>query len=101
MTDKQLYDLTVSKIEQETDKAIKVSFNVPDKLKDTFIYKQGQYLTLELTIDGTKVRRSYSICSGVNDKAMQIAIKRVEGGVFSNYTNDQLKKGDIRLDTVL
>jgi len=49
---------------------------------------------LTTDIDGEAVRRSYSICSGINDDAMQVAIKRVEGGLFSNFANDELKQGD-------
>lgn len=94
MTESKFYALTVAEVAPETDNAIKVSFSVPDNLRDTFNYKQGQYLTLESNIDGEPVRRSYSICSGINDPAMQVAIKRVEGGVFSNYANDGLKAGD-------
>ena len=45
--------------------AIAVTFDVPPELKDTFAYRQGQYLTLRTTIDGEDVRRSYSICSAV------------------------------------
>ncbi|MBE9539025.1 MAG: phenylacetate-CoA oxygenase/reductase subunit PaaK [Proteobacteria bacterium] len=93
MSDSQFYSLTVAAVAPETDNAIKVSFAVPHELRETFNYKQGQYLTLESTVDGEQVRRSYSICSGINDKTMQVAIKRVEGGVFSNYANDVLEAG--------
>lgn len=94
MADSQFHSLTVAAVEPETDNAIKVSFKVPAKLSGTFSYKQGQYLTLQSAIDGEPVRRSYSICSGVNDPAMQVAIKRVEGGLFSNFANDSLGAGD-------
>jgi len=94
MSDSQFYSLTVADVAPETDNAIKVSFAIPEELRDTFHYKQGQYLTLESSVDGEQVRRSYSICSGINDDAMQVAIKRVEGGVFSNFANDGLKAGD-------
>lgn len=87
MADMQFQALNVAAVQAETDKAIKISFRVPDELRDAFTYQQGQYLTLESDIDGESIRRSYSICSGVNDELMQIAIKRVEDGVFSNYAN--------------
>jgi ring-1,2-phenylacetyl-CoA epoxidase subunit PaaE len=67
---------------------------VPEPLRDTFKFTQGQYLTLQADIDGEQVRRSYSICAGVFDEALEVAIKRVEGGVFSNFANEQLKRGD-------
>ncbi len=93
MAEPQFYPLTVTAVEPETDQAIKLSFGVPPELAATFKYRQGQYLTLQALVNGAPLRRSYSICSGVNDGAMQVAIKRVEGGVFSNFANDSLQPG--------
>jgi ring-1,2-phenylacetyl-CoA epoxidase subunit PaaE len=93
MAEMQFHSLTVAAVQPETDAAIRVSFAVPQSLRETFRYRQGQYLTLQTTIDGKPVRRSYSICSGINDAAMQVAIKRVAGGVFSNFANDTLQAG--------
>lgn len=94
MPEPAFHALRVKEVKPETDKAIRISFEVPDELRETFSYKQGQYLTLQSEVDGEPVRRSYSICSGINDSAMQVAIKRVEGGLFSNFANDRLKAGD-------
>ena len=69
MSTPQFHTLTVAGVEPETDNAIKVSFKVPEDLADAFHYKQGQYLTLQSEIDGEQVRRSYSICSGINARA--------------------------------
>jgi ring-1,2-phenylacetyl-CoA epoxidase subunit PaaE len=93
MADPQFHALTVAAVEPETEMAIKVSFRVPPELAATFKYRQGQYLTLQAQVNGEPLRRSYSICSGINDAAMQVAIKRVEGGVFSNFANDALQPG--------
>lgn len=93
MAEPQFYPLSVTAVEPETDQAIKLSFRVPPELAATFKYRQGQYLTLQALVNGAPLRRSYSICSGVNDGAMQVAIKRVEGGVFSNFANDSLQPG--------
>jgi ring-1,2-phenylacetyl-CoA epoxidase subunit PaaE len=93
MAEPQFYPLTVTAVEPETDQAIKLSFGVPPELAATFKYRQGQYLTLQARVNGAPLRRSYSICSGINDEAMQVAIKRVEGGVFSNFANDSLQPG--------
>lgn len=86
--------LPISRIEPETDHAVRITFDVPDPLREQFRFKQGQYLTLECDIDGAPVRRSYSICSGVKDPELQVAIKRVDNGVFSNFANDSLRAGD-------
>lgn len=93
MSDTNFYTLKVSDVQPETDTAICVTFAVPDELTDTFKFIQGQFLTLRADIDGEEVRRSYSICSGVNDGHMRVGIKRVKGGKFSNYANDHFKPG--------
>jgi ring-1,2-phenylacetyl-CoA epoxidase subunit PaaE len=56
-------------------------------------YTQGQYLTLRTAIDGQELRRSYSICSAVQDKRLRVAIKRVAGGAFSNWAAEHLLPG--------
>lgn len=86
--------LTVADVQRETDDAVCVRFEVPAELRDTFRFVQGQYLTLRRDIDGEDVRRSYSICSGVDDDALEVAIKHIEGGRFSSYANAELKAGD-------
>lgn len=94
MTETHFYELTIADVQPETDSAICVTFAVPDELKSRFQFVQGQFLTLRATIDGEEVRRSYSICSGVDDGHMRVAIKRVRDGQFSNFANDHFKPGD-------
>ena len=93
MVQPRFYSLTIVDVQAETVNAIVVSFAVPAKLRDTFRYHQGQYLTLRSKVDGASVQRCYSICSGINDSLMQVAIRRVPGGLFSNFANDWLKPG--------
>lgn len=94
MPDTNFYPLTIADIHPETDHAVCVTLDVPAELKDKFAFKQGQYLTLKADIDGEEVRRSYSVCSGINDGHMRVGIKRVRDGLFSNYANDNFKVGD-------
>lgn len=93
MSDTNFYALNIANVRPETDNAMCVSFEIPENLKETFTFKAGQFLTLQATIDGKKVRRSYSICSGVSDSHLQVGIKRVKDGVFSNYANDHFTVG--------
>ena len=86
--------LKVDAIRPETDDAVCVSFAVPDDERARFDFRHGQYLTLRQEIEGEEIRRSYSICSGVDDGDLRVAIKRVEGGRFSNWANDNLRVGD-------
>ncbi|MBQ5939896.1 1,2-phenylacetyl-CoA epoxidase subunit PaaE [Massilia sp. AB1] len=95
----KFYPLTVAKVKHETRDAIAVTFDVPDDLKEAFAYKQGQHLTLRAMIDGEDVRRSYSICSAVQDNALRVAIKRCSGGLFSNWANESLQPG-VTLDVM-
>jgi ring-1,2-phenylacetyl-CoA epoxidase subunit PaaE len=90
----KFYPLTVSGVAQETRDAIAVTLLVPEHLKDSFAFTQGQHLTLRAQINNEDVRRSYSICSGVHDGQLRVAIKRSPGGVFSTWANDTLKAGD-------
>ena len=92
---KQFHPLRVKEIQRDTEHAVVITFDVPAELRDTFSFIQGQYLTLEHTIEGNPVRRSYSICSGLDDGELKVAIKHVEGGVFSTWANQQLKAGDM------
>jgi ring-1,2-phenylacetyl-CoA epoxidase subunit PaaE len=90
----RFHSLRVASLRRETDDAVSLSFVVPDALRAAYRYTPGQYLTLRATIDGEEVRRSYSICSGVDDGELRVAIKRVPGGVFSGWANDALRTGD-------
>ncbi|GMR15555.1 MAG: phenylacetate-CoA oxygenase/reductase subunit PaaK [Gammaproteobacteria bacterium] len=91
---KQFYPLRIKEVRKDTEQAVVVTFDVPDELADKFTFIQGQYLTLNQQIDAEEVRRSYSICAGLDDDQLRVAIKHVEGGVFSTWANEQLKAGD-------
>ncbi|MGV3571907.1 MAG: 1,2-phenylacetyl-CoA epoxidase subunit PaaE, partial [Ramlibacter sp.] len=57
-------------------------------------FTQGQYLTLRKEIAGQDLRRSYSICAGVDDGELRVGVRKVRGGVFSNWINENLRPGD-------
>ncbi len=78
----------------DTAEAVVVSFDVPEDLRPVFGFTQGQYLTLRKEIDGQDLRRSYSICAGVDDGELRVGVRKVRGGVFSNWINEQLEPGD-------
>lgn len=91
----KFYPLTVSKIHRETRDSVSISFSVPDEHKHKFHYQQGQYLVIKTSIEGEEVRRSYSICSSVQDDELRVGIKKVTNGLFSSYANTQLNVGDV------
>ena len=88
------HDLRVRRIEPDTAEASIVTFDVPDELRAVFGFTQGQYRTLRKTIGDQDLRRSYSICAGVDDGELRVGVRKVKGGTFSNWINEQLAIGD-------
>ena len=77
------HTLAVRAVEPDTPEAVIVTFEVPPALQSVFGFTQGQYLTLRTQIDGRELRRSYSICAGVDDGELRVGVRKVRGGVFS------------------
>lgn len=88
------HPLRVRDVRPDTDEAVIVSFEVPAELADAFRFTQGQYLTLRSDVDGQDLRRSYSICAGIDDGELRVGVRKVDGGVFSNWVHGSLKAGD-------
>jgi len=88
------HTLTIQDITQETKDCVSIAFHIPEHLKKAFSFTQGQNITLKTMINGTEVRRSYSLCSSPLSNQFRVAIKRVDGGVFSTFANEHLKVGD-------
>ncbi|MEA3081181.1 MAG: ring,2-phenylacetyl-CoA epoxidase subunit PaaE [Sphingomonadales bacterium] len=86
--------LKVAEIVPETAEAYSIRFEVPPELRDAFAFKAGQHLTLRATINGEEVRRNYSLCTAPADGNWMVTVKRIGGGLFSNWVGDQLKPGD-------
>ena len=74
--------------------SIAISFKVPSALAADFAFKAGQYLSLEATINGEPVRRSYSLSSAPHENSLTVGIKKIEHGLFSSFANDVLAEGD-------
>ena len=87
--------LAVADVERLTDDAVAVTFDVPPRLAEAYAFSPGQHLTLRTMIDGEEVRRSYSICSTPSSGRLRVAIKVLEGGVFSGHANTALAPGDV------
>lgn len=94
----RFHDLTVARVNPEAAGAVAITFAVPAELQERFAFEPGQFLTLRSTIDGQDVRRNYSICStrsryGSHGE-LEVGIRPMDGGVFSNWAATQLKAGD-------
>ncbi|OSZ82707.1 phenylacetic acid degradation protein [Chitinophagaceae bacterium IBVUCB1] len=91
----KFYNLEVAEVKQETSDCVSVALHVPAEQKDNFVFAAGQYLTFRTQLNGEEVRRSYSICVSPDEGELRVAVKKVDGGKFSTFANDVLKKGDV------
>lgn len=89
----QFHRLTVTNIRKTIRDAVVVTLQ--PKEETTFAFTQGQYLTFKRDFGGTELRRSYSICAGKDDGILQVGIKKVDGGAFSTWANDEMRAGDV------
>lgn len=88
------YFLKVKDVVRETADAVTISFWHP--INEEVRYQPGQFLTFLLTINGQKIRRSYSMSSSPHvDVSLAVSVKRVPGGEASNYLCDRIKPGDV------
>jgi len=85
----------IKEVRRETDECVSILFDIPGNLKENFTYLPGQHITLRTNINNEEVRRSYSLCSSPLHNEWRIAVKKVEGGIFSVFANHTVKAGDI------
>ena len=91
---KKFHPLTIERIERETSDSVRIALAVPAEFESDYEFLPGQHLPFEVSIDGKKLRRTYSICSGVDERPLEIGIRVQPGGAFSEYAASQLSVGD-------
>jgi ring-1,2-phenylacetyl-CoA epoxidase subunit PaaE len=94
----RFHELTIKRVSPEAAGSVAVTFDIPADARETFNFQPGQFLTLRTRLDGQDVRRTYSISSPRSRLArageLEIGIRPVEGGLFSNWAAQTLKSGD-------
>ncbi len=89
------HKLKVKDIRKETEDCVSVAFEIPAEIENDFKFIPGQNITLRKSFNGEEIRRSYSICSSLFENELRVAIKKVLGGTFSTFANEELQKGDV------
>lgn len=89
------YKLPVKEVKRETAEAVSIAFDVPEHLKNEFGFIPGQYVTIQADLDGSVLRRAYSICSTPSSGELRVSVKEVPKGRFSQFANRKLKAGDV------
>lgn len=90
----KFYKAKIKHLTRPTKESVSIVFDIPMKDKEAFTYLPGQHITVRTMIDGEDTRRSYSICSCPINEELSIAIKKVEGGLFSTYACEKLQQGE-------
>jgi ring-1,2-phenylacetyl-CoA epoxidase subunit PaaE len=90
----EFYPLRIAEVRRETPEAVSILFDTPPALADKFAFRAGQHLTLRTMFDSEDVRRNYSLHTSPSEAKLRVAIKRIEGGLFSVWANKTLKAGD-------
>lgn len=91
----KFHKLKIEKIQRETPQAVSICFQVPTELKNEYAFQAGQYVSIQLKLNGEELRRAYSISSSPNSDELRIAVKEIPNGKFSVFANKELKEGQI------
>jgi ring-1,2-phenylacetyl-CoA epoxidase subunit PaaE len=98
MSSPSFHELSIKKVSPEAAGSVAITFDIPSESLEKFHFEPGQFLTLRADVNGQDVRRNYSISSPrsqfLKHGELEIGIRPVEGGVFSNWAATQLKAGD-------
>lgn len=94
MAELRFHELRVTEVTPLTDDSVAVTFDVPPELEPTFDFIPGQHVTVRKLLDGTDVRRSYSICAPAGSGKLRVGVKKLPGGVFSTFATEELRAGE-------
>jgi ring-1,2-phenylacetyl-CoA epoxidase subunit PaaE len=101
MSAPRFHELTVKRVSPEAAGAVAITFDIPEAAREAFRFEPGQFLTLRAQVGGQDVRRNYSISSPRSRLArageLEVGIRPVEGGVFSNWAATAVQAGDTLL----
>lgn len=96
----RFHPLPVAAVDRLTDDSVALTLTVPPELREEYRHAPGQHLALRRRVDGTEIRRTYSICSPAPDPAgegpstLRVGVRLVEGGAFSAYALKEINIGE-------
>ncbi len=91
--DSQSQELEVVMIVPETHDTVTFCFQATDKV--WFRYLPGQFITIEVPVNGKKMMRTYTISSSPSRPlSLNVTIKAGPNSVVSRWMHDNLKVGD-------
>src|SRR5207248_6041705 len=94
--DHAFHPLRIGRVIEETVDARSFVLDVPPDLERAFAYRAGQFVTHRVSVDGQPHLRCYSMSSSPEvDDELRVTVKRIAGGVVSNWMIDNLRAGDV------
>lgn len=91
---KQFHRLTIERLDRETNDSVRIALGVPDEFAGEYAFLPGQHLPFQISVDGKKLRRTYSICSAQGETPLEIGVRVQPGGQFSEFAANELAVGD-------
>jgi len=91
---RQFHPLTVERLDHETKDSVRIALAAPEEVVSEYEFLAGQHLPFQITLDGKKLRRTYSICSAQGERPLEIGVRVQPGGQFSEFAASQLAVGD-------
>ncbi len=89
------YPLPVAGVRRLTPESVAITLEIPAAHQKEFKFLAGQYITVRSAKTGDAIRRAYSISSCPGSDQLTIGVKKVKGGRFSVFANEELKAGDV------
>jgi ferredoxin-NADP reductase len=90
------HPIPVKAVVQETHDTRSYVLDVPEDLIGLFRYRSGQFCTFRVHLDDSPQLRSYSMSSAPEtDADLAVTVKRVPGGLVSNWFHDHVREGDV------
>ncbi|MGW7403151.1 2Fe-2S iron-sulfur cluster-binding protein [Streptomyces sp. NPDC054833] len=94
----RFHPLPVAAVDRLTDDSVALTLTVPPELREQYRHAPGQHLALRRVVDGTEIRRTYSICSPApgneGPSTLRVGVRLVDGGAFSTYALKEVNVGD-------
>jgi ring-1,2-phenylacetyl-CoA epoxidase subunit PaaE len=91
---RQFHSLKLESIERETADSMRIALQVPEELQEEYEFLPGQHLPIQISIDGKKFRRTYSICSLPGERPLVLGVRVQPGGIVSEFLANEMAPGD-------
>jgi|NOAtaT_5_FD_contig_101_743617_length_10207_multi_3_in_0_out_0_8 ring-1,2-phenylacetyl-CoA epoxidase subunit PaaE len=94
MSSSAYHPLVIARAWDTTPRARVAEFRVPDHLRQTFVHRAGQYVTLRVELDGVWQEHAFSLCSSPEaGQPLTIAVKRSDTSRSAPFIQSLLQPG--------